>query len=63
MGTYLKDSASPNTCVATCPDGYFGNKLTGKCEACAAPCTKCEMKANRCTACTSGYNFLQAVNK
>lgn len=41
-----------NTCVSTCPDGYYSNDKT--CEKCKSPCKTCE-GLDKCGSCETGY--------
>lgn len=62
-GFFLDDSASTHKCIATCPDGYYGNKLTGKCETCQSPCATCMGSSTTCKSCVNTHKLFQAVNK
>ena len=56
---YLQPSPSETTCLDSCPDGYWPDDLTNKCQTCHASCSICTGAENTvCTACKSGF-FLQ----
>ena len=50
-GFFLK---ADKTCTNTCPDTFFANKLTGKCDACVLPCKNCEGSGTSCKTCDTG---------
>ena len=43
------------TCRTICPDGYFGDRGSGRCSRCNRSCAACKDISNFCTACPSGY--------
>ena len=47
-----------NTCLKTCPNGYYADEGSGSgpnvCLSCTSPCTKCKMNTSTCLACISG---------
>ena len=62
-GHFLIDTTTPHQCVETCPNGFYGNKLTGKCEACQAPCVTCMGSSTTCKTCVNTHKFFREVNK
>ncbi|EGR34583.1 neurohypophysial n-terminal domain protein, partial [Ichthyophthirius multifiliis] len=38
-------------CLDKCPDGFFANENSLKCESCEFPCILCEKEKNRCNSC------------
>ena len=50
-GFFLK---ADKTCTNTCPDTFFANRLTGKCDACVLPCKNCEGSGTTCKTCDTG---------
>lgn len=51
-GYYLHNSG----CTSHCPNGYYGNVTTGKCELCMANCQLC-LNSTGCVQCISSYTF------
>jgi len=51
VGYYL----SVNTCLTTCPNGFFGKTTTNTCEACNIACDVCITSAVDCISCKNGY--------
>lgn len=47
-----------NTCVATCPSGFYGNVSTLTCTGCVSPCATCT-SASSCLSCVVGSNLFQ----
>ena len=41
-------------CTKTCPDGYYANSTTNKCERCTI-CKTCSITATNCTSCNGTY--------
>jgi proprotein convertase subtilisin/kexin type 5 len=54
------------TCVATCPTGYFANLTTNICVICSSTCLTCVDSATKCTSCNangSTRNFYAPANE
>lgn len=49
-------NADNNTCVATCPDGYFGNSSTMTCDSCDLLCKTCK-NLTHCYECVDTYGW------
>jgi len=56
-GTEFKHN---DTCVATCPDGFFENAATKACEACGVNCKTCTSNAI-CTLCNSNFYLNNSI--
>lgn len=52
-GSYLR---ADNSCNNDCPDGFYGNPETGKCEPCAQGCKRCT-DANTCKECIASFSM------
>jgi proprotein convertase subtilisin/kexin type 5 len=46
-----------NSCVSSCPNGYFTDAANLLCIACSSPCKTCSGSTNNCTSCVSGSSF------
>jgi proprotein convertase subtilisin/kexin type 5 len=54
-----------NTCIQTCPTGYYGQEDLGLCTSCAANCKSCfGGLTTQCLSCVTNYylSFYQCVN-
>jgi len=52
-----------NTCVTTCPDQFYGNTTTRKCEPCTNPdCLKCPTSPSVCDACIPNNGTWLSLN-
>ncbi|KAK3565727.1 hypothetical protein QTP86_014189 [Hemibagrus guttatus] len=54
QGFYLKEGV--NTCIYTCPEGYYLDPDAGMCRKCSENCKKCT-SANICTECKPGLSL------
>jgi hypothetical protein len=45
------------SCVATCPDGYFGNFSTHVCDFCDPICLTCGVNSTYCYDCIPSYGW------
>lgn len=62
QGYYLDATATFNNCVQKCPDGTYGDLVSGKCEQCNSKCWSCAGPTSRdCTACYKGYSFISLL--
>ena len=48
-----------NGCTSYCPNGYYGDSLTGTCVQCLANCDIC-FNGTSCSQCISGYIFVSS---
>mgnify|MGYP001221568529 CR=1 FL=1 len=42
------------SCIDSCPDGYYANKIINQCMPCISPCKTCINQTN-CLSCSLGY--------
>ena len=56
--TYIDKTKLPSiVCLAICPDGTYGDDMTGYCESCNVACAKCTGASDTgdCSVCNTGY--------
>ncbi|KAL2089007.1 hypothetical protein ACEWY4_015906 [Coilia grayii] len=49
--------ASENTCVISCPSGFYADDIQRQCLKCHENCMTCLRDADRCTACSKGFSL------
>ena len=66
-GFFLDDSSATHKCVAESawPTGKYGDRISGKCQACQSPCATCKGAANNWLSCatTSTFYFFDKLGK
>jgi len=54
---YLNPLLKSNNCVTVCPDGYWANISTGKCELCDKKCKTCKNSSKNCQSCGNDFYY------
>jgi proprotein convertase subtilisin/kexin type 5 len=47
------------TCIVTCPSGYFGSEGVGGCRKCSEECASCILNETTCLNCATGFLYYQ----
>jgi len=54
---FINPLLTANNCASTCPDGYFANSSTGKCEICDKKCKICKSSPKNCQSCINDFYY------
>jgi len=60
---FLNPLLTANNCATTCPDGYWANSSTAKCEICDKKCKICKSSSKNCQSCMNDFYYNNDTNE